>query len=139
MNKYQNKMNQNETITSKINTCCLYYFLTQCNQYEITINTNQLNNTNEFIYVDKITKGNETVFDAQLISSSFFGFNEVQKLRVLKQCQMMKIMQWFGNETGIQIQQINNDKNRQIEYKISQNGIPIELNQFINEYYHRND
>ena len=74
-----------------------------------------------------------------MISSSFFGLNEGQKLSVLKQCQIMKIIQLIENETGIQIQQINNTENNQIEYKISRNGIPIDLNQFLNEYYHGNE
>ena len=67
--------------------------------------------------LDKITKGNEIIFDAQLISSSFFGLNEGQKLSVLKQCQIMKIIQLIENETGIQIQQSNNTENNQMEYK----------------------
>ena len=74
---------QNDSITSKINICCLYYLLTQCDDYTITINRTQMNNTNEFLSVHKITKGNETIFDSQLLSDSSHSLNEQQKLETI--------------------------------------------------------
>ena len=60
---------------NKLNCSLIYYLLTECNNYHFDIQNNLFNKIteNEFIFITKITKENQIVYNFQLKDQNDFN------------------------------------------------------------------
>ena len=83
---------------------------------------------------DKILKGNEIVYDKEVIINQFNSLNEKELLCHLRKIQMEKVSELIQNESGITIQFNDSIEKLKLLYIIDETNNPIDLIDFMETY-----
>ena len=122
-----NNKNQQENLIRKLNVCMIYLIKTQCKEYLIDFQRNQIEIY--FTYVTKIKKGSIIIYlKSQNSLTKFSMKSDLQN--------QMKIMSYIiQKELGIKIQFTEICGTIQLQSLKDQNNQSINLNLFLEKYY----
>ena len=79
----------------------MYYLMTECKLYQFEGKHPQ--KSNHFIYIDKITKGNETVYDINDYSDKLDNLSDSHSSLFRRKVQMQRLAELISKEKGLQI------------------------------------
>ena len=128
---------QKVVIARKLNCCMIYYLLTECKGYRI-IRKKTGPISKQFVYIDKIFKGNEVVFDPENLShKSHAKTNHI--FRIKRKTQIDKLAELIQKETGIKIVFEGTLNEMQFSYIEDKDGNAIDLIDFLSKYQHEDD
>ena len=129
---------QKSLMKMKLNISLLNYLLLECTDYSFI--SSAKTGSNVFLFIDKIMKGNEIVYEKDKLIEELDYYSDAHKKTFAKKNQMQKLVELFQNETGILItfdNKINNWGIQSITSQDENNQFTIES--FIEKYYKPNE
>ena len=76
LNGNESANTRNWIFIRKLNICLLYFLLKECNGYKAIVQKKNITNST-FLYVDKLFRDNDIVFDIDLLTLHQFGANKM--------------------------------------------------------------
>ena len=130
----ESQYKQRSAIIRKINCCLLYYLLKECNEYKIILHRSRIIQS-EFIYVKKIFKGNEIIFDSEKPNDDLKTNKQFSQKHSKRKMQMEKLGEIIENETGMKLKFINSDfDSLELVSFVDKNDKNVDLYEFMKKY-----
>ena len=126
------KITQRKIILNKINICMMYYLMTECKLYQFEGKHPQ--KSNHFIYIDKITKENEVVYDINKVDEVTKEMCYEQMNLHRRKLQLEKMSTLIEKEKGIKFQFNDKINYLQLINVLDKNGNKMDLKEFVEKY-----
>ena len=127
------KESQCKFILKKLNCCFIYYLLKECDDYFFDLEEGNYTEQ-KFIYIEKIEKGNEIIFDIENFKNEWKDFGEIQIERIKRKIQMEKLAEIVEKESGMKIEFNEVISCLELVNFVDENGNEIDLMKFMKKY-----
>ena len=121
--EHQSRMteqHQNAIINKKINSCILYYLLTECNGYSFSLSATRHISSQQFVYISEMKKGNEILFQSEEIDKGIDKEIDVSNDQSIRNEMIRKkLLHWRKNQIEKLVEILKNESGIEIEFDMS--------------------